>query len=250
MSNNKGNGLLAERENKTIYRDGDRVVKVFETGYSKGDVLREAMNQARVEETGLNIPAVLEVSVVDGKWAIISQFIEGKTLQQLIDEHPKQKNKYLERFVDIQMEMRLKDAPELGLLRDKMDRKISASDFDATTRYELHTRLDSIPKTEKLCHGDYNPSNVIIKKDGSAYILDWSHATQGNTSADAARTFLLFWLAGDSKGAEKYLQLYCLKTDTPKQQVQKWIPIVAASQSVKDNPDERELLASWVDVLA
>jgi len=31
--------------------------------------------------------------------------------------------------------------------------------------------------------------------------------------------------------------------------VQSWLPIVAASQSVKGNPHERELLLSWVDVV-
>ncbi|MCQ4950996.1 30S ribosomal protein S2, partial [Bittarella massiliensis (ex Durand et al. 2017)] len=31
----------------------------------------------------------------------------------------------------------------------------------ATTRYELHTRLDSMPKHVKVCHGDFIPSNVI-----------------------------------------------------------------------------------------
>ena len=37
-----------------------------------------------------------------------------------------------------------------------------------------------MPKHNKVCHGDFNPSNVIIAEDGPPYILDWSHATQGN----------------------------------------------------------------------
>ena len=79
--------------------------------------------------------------------------------------------------------------------------------------------------------------------------LDWSHATQGNASADAARTYLLFWLNGDIDGAKKYLDLFCKKSDTARQYVQKWMPIVAASQSVKGNAKEREFLLSWVDVV-
>ena len=43
----------------------------------------------------------------------------------------------------------------------------------------LHTRLESMPKHNKVCHGDFNPSNVIITDDGTPYIIDWSHATQG-----------------------------------------------------------------------
>ena len=86
-------------------------------------------------------------------------------------------------------------------------------------------------------------------EDGTPYILDWSHATQGNASADAARTYLLFWLNGDIEGAKQYLDLFCQKSNTAKQYVQKWMPIVAASQSVKGNEKEREFLLSWVDVV-
>ena len=72
--------VIAQRKNKTIYRDGDKCIKVFDEEYSKADVLNEALNQARIEETGLNIPRVLAVTTVDGKWAIVSEFIQGKTL--------------------------------------------------------------------------------------------------------------------------------------------------------------------------
>mgnify|MGYP003320463005 CR=1 FL=1 len=69
--------------------------------------------------------------------------------------------------------------------------------LDATVKYDLFTRLESMPKHNKLCHGDFNTSNVIISKDGTPYILDWAHATQGNASADVARTYLLFCLGGE-----------------------------------------------------
>ena len=241
--------VIAVRNNKTIYRDGDKCVKVFDADYSKADVLNEALNQARIEETGLNIPKIIEVTMVEGKWAIVSEFIKGKTLQQLMDEDAEKKDEYIELLVDLQLQVHSKVCPLLNKLKDKMNRKISASELDATTRYDLHTRLEGMPKHNKVCHGDFNPSNIIISEDGTAYILDWSHATQGNASADAARTYLLFWLNGDIEGAKKYLDLFCEKSKTEKQYVQKWMPIVAASQSVKGNEKEREFLLSWANVV-
>ncbi len=241
--------VIAVRNNKTIYRDGDRAIKVFHTGYSKADVLNEALNQARIEETGLNIPKVLEVTVIDGKWAIVSEFIKGKTLAQLMEENPEQKTEYIELLVDLQMGVHRETCPLLNKLKDKMSRKIAATELDATTRYDLHTRLEGMPKHNKVCHGDFNPSNVIIAENGLPYVLDWSHATQGNASADVARTYLLFWLNGDISGAEYYLDTFCQKSNTAKQYVQKWMPIVAASQSVKGNEKEREFLMSWVGVV-
>ncbi len=241
--------IIAVRTGKTVYRDGENCVKVFDSDYSKADVLNEALNQARVEGTGLNIPKIKEVTMIDGKWAIVSEFIPGKTLARIMEEDPDNKQKYLELLVDIQLGVQSKECPLLIKLKDKMNRKISESELDATARYDLHTRLEGMPKHKKLCHGDFNPSNIIISEDGTPYILDWSHATQGNASADAARTYLLFWLAGDIEGADAYLDLFCKKSNTAKQYVQKWMPIVAASQSVKGNEKERQFLLSWVDVV-
>lgn len=245
----KLDNIIAVRKNKTIYRDGDKCIKVFNENYSKADVLNEALNQARIEETGLNIPKILSVTTIEGKWAIVSEFVSGKTLAQLIEEDAANKIKYIEMLVDIQLDIHSKVCPLLNKLKDKMNRKISETELDATTRYELHTRLEGMPKHKKVCHGDINPSNIIISEDSTPYIIDWSHATQGNASADAARTYLLFWLAGDSDAAKKYLDIFCKKSNTAKQYVQKWMPIVAASQSVKGNEKERELLLSWVDVV-
>lgn len=241
--------VIAVRTGKTIYRDGDKVIKVFDKDYSKADVLNEALNQARIEGTDLNIPKILQVTMIDGKWAIVSEYIKGKTLASLMKENPDKCDEYLERFVDLQMEVHSKKVALLNKLKDKMNRKISETDLDATTRYELHTRLEGMPKHDKVCHGDFDPSNIIITDDGKAYIIDWAHVTQGNASADVARTYLLFWLAGDITGADKYLNLFCKKSDTAKQYIQKWLPIVAASQSVKGREEEREFLLSWVNVV-
>ena len=241
--------ILAVRNDKTVYRDGNLCLKVFNSDFSKADVLNEALNQARIEETGLNIPKIHEVTVIEGKWTIVYDYISGKTLAQLMEEHPEKKEEYLELLVNLQLEMHSKTCPLLNKLKDKMSRKISQTDLSATVRYDLHTRLEAMPKHNKVCHGDFNPSNIIISDNGDPYIIDWSHATQGNASADAARTYLLFWLNGDIDGAKKYLQLFCDKSNTPIQYVQKWLPIVAASQTVKGNEKERELLLSWIDVV-
>ena len=241
--------ILAQRSDKVIYKDGDTVVKMFDSNFSKAEVLNDALNQARIEETGLNVPKLLEVGVVDGKWSIRLEYIPGKTLAQLMEENPDKIDEYLDLFVDIQKEIFSKQAPLLNKIKDKFNRKISASRFDATTRYELHTRLDSMKDHKKICHGDFTPSNIIITPDGDYYILDWSHVTQGNAAADAARTYMVFCLKGMDELADRYLHLFCKKTDTALQYVQRWMPIVACTQSVKGKPEEQEFLERWVNVV-
>ena len=48
--------VIAVRNSKTVYRDGDDCIKVFDADYEKDDVLSEALNQARVEKRGLTFP--------------------------------------------------------------------------------------------------------------------------------------------------------------------------------------------------
>jgi aminoglycoside phosphotransferase (APT) family kinase protein len=249
MGDYKLEKIIALRTAKTIYRDEDKVIKLMGEEYPAPDVLSEALNLAAVGETALKVPRLVEVTKINGKWAIVWEYIEGTTLDRLMEQNKDKEQGYLERFVDIQLEMHRCSATRLPLLTEKMERKIKASGLDATARYELLGRLASMPKHTKLCHGDFNPSNIVITEKNEACIIDWSHAAQGNASADAAQTYLLFWLAGNITLADKYLSLFCKKSDTAKQYVEKWLSIVSASRLPKARPEEKEFLLHWANVV-
>ena len=241
--------VIFTRPHKTVYATEDTIIKVFDNRYTKAEVLNEARNEALVEEnTDLNVPALLSVSGTEEGWCLVREKIEGKTLAQMMEEEPEKLETYMEMFVDLQLTVHSKKVPTIKTLRHKlMDQINSLKDIDATARYELATRLESMPRHKKLCHGDFNPSNVIIDKYNKAWIIDWDHAAQGNASADAAMTFLLFTLE-DPKKAELYMQIFCRKSDTARQYVNRWLPIVAAAQLTKKKEKEKELLLRWIDV--
>lgn len=234
---------------KEVYVEGGNIVKLFDGSFPTANILNEALNQARVEETDLNVPKIEEVSKIDGKWAIVMQYVEGKTVAQLMAENPEKTDEYLDLMVDLQVDMHSKRVPLLPRLKDKMQNKIAQTSFNDTVKYELQMRIESMPKHLKLCHGDFNPDNIIITAEGKAYLIDWSHATQGNASCDVARTYLMFCLQDKQDLAEKYLDKFCAKTGTAKTYVQRLLPVVAASQSVKGKPEYEALLAKWVDVV-
>ena len=79
--------IIAVRTTKTVYRYGDTCIKAFGQEYSKEDVLGEALNQARIERLGLNVPKILGVTAIEDQWAIVSEYISGKTLAQLMQEN-------------------------------------------------------------------------------------------------------------------------------------------------------------------
>ena len=59
----------------------------------------------------------------------------------------------------------------------------------------------------------------------------------------------MFYLNGKGDLGDKYLKLYCKKSDTAIQYVQRWIPIVAASRLVKAKSEEVEFLRNWIGVV-
>lgn len=237
---------------KSVYLDGDKVSKVFALSYNKSDVLYEALNTARVEDTGLDIPKLLSVSVEDGQWVITSEYAKGQTLKELLEEHPENTDSYIEAMVDYQVSFNKRSNPLLLSLKDKLARQIKSLDVDSHIKYELETRLEEVHAHNKLCHGDYCPENIIVTTDKKNKItsitaVDWVHATQGNASADVANTYLTMKLS-DEKLADKYIKLFCEKTSTDMQYVNKWMPIVAAARLTKKKPEEKALLESMIDI--
>ena len=167
------NNPIAERKNKTVYKDGDKTIKLFVENYSKADILNEALNQARVEEgTDLNIPKLLEVTKIDNRWALVSEHIEGTTIAELMEQHPEKTEEYLNWFVDIQIYILSKTVPHLNRIKEKYKNRINKLDITDNAKYELLARLDGMKDHVKLCHGDFFVFNCR------------------NTSACAEKTFL------------------------------------------------------------
>lgn len=242
---------IAERKTKEVFEDNGKTIKLFVEDYSKADILNEALNQTRVEEgTDLYMPKLLEVTKIGNRWALVSEHIEGTPLDVLMEQHPEKFDEYLRKFVEIQLTILSKQVPLLNRIKEKYRRKINeATNINDNIKYELLQRLEGMKNHTKLCHGDYNPSNIIINENGEYFVIDWSHATQGNASADVARTFLLFSIQGKTDVAEKYLDLFSEMSGISKGNIQRWIPIVAAAQMSKGRAEEQEFLHKWVDIL-
>ena len=211
--------IIVERGTKTVYREGSKIIKQFKAGYPKSAVIKEAFNHALAEESGLNVPALLEVKntghavfvkdeyLAGEGWALVIEAVEGKTMAQLMAEQPENLEALMEQFVEIQSDIHRHTCKQMGRLKDKLNAQISSlrDELDASTRYELHVRLENMKPHTKITHGDFNPTNVLIGADGKVYILDWAHAAIGNASADAAMTYLQFALE-DQKKADLYLK--------------------------------------------
>lgn len=242
---------LVRRGNKVVYDLGDKIAKVFNETKPVSDVFNEALNLARINECGIRSPKALEVTKLEGDeagWALITTKVPGVTLAKKIEAEPQRFGEYLEQFVDLQIEIHGYTSPLLNRQGDKYARMINSLEaINATTRYNLLERLDGLKKGTAVCHGDFNPSNVIVSEDGTLSVCDWAHATQGAPAADVAMTYLLFSLTSKEQ-AEAYLDTYCERADMAKQIVRQWLPVIAASELARKRKVNEEFLMSWVDV--
>ena len=233
--------VIVERHNKAVYRDGNRIVKVFKAEKPASDIFNEALNIARVIEAGVRVPKILEVSqVADGSWALATEYVEGVTMRSLMDaaEGTPEYDKLLEQFVDFQIE--IQGVHGSDLMKDQKTKIAGmvgkAPELDPSVRYDLQMRADRMAPGRSICHCDFNPSNVIVAEDGTLYACDWTHVTRGLPEADAAMTYILFKMYHPGH-AEAYLDLFSKKADIAKQKVHYWVPVMAAAELSRGRKD-------------
>ena len=242
--------LEVERKNKSVYSEDGKTIKLFAENYPSSKVLNEAINLAKVEEsTDLQIPKLVEVGKIGNRWALVMEYIEGTPLNKLMDAHPERIDAYLTFLAEVQIYISSKTVSVLPVLKEKYRRKISEStELSEDAKFELLQRLNGMKNHTKLCHGDFSPSNVIIKSDGKYAIIDWAHATQGNASADIAKTYINFASNNRQEMGDKYLDIISEKSKINKEYIQRWLPIVAAAYLDQEN-ENKELLKKWSDIV-
>ena len=113
--------LISKSAAKSIYRDGDKVYIEFVEGFPKDEVFNDAFINSRVEDiVGASVPKVLGIEQRDGRWTIIREYVEGKTLLELMKESPEKKYEYLETMLDLQLKIHNYRAHRLRQLKLKM----------------------------------------------------------------------------------------------------------------------------------
>ena len=134
--------IIVKRPYKTVYRCDDSIVKVFAETHPKSDVFNEALITSQIEATGLDIPKVKGVTQIDGKWAIEIEYKDGKTLEEMMTSDRKNIARYMEDFVNLQIEVQSKSFPLLKGMKDKLSRQInSLKEVDETTPSPFILRL-------------------------------------------------------------------------------------------------------------
>jgi tRNA A-37 threonylcarbamoyl transferase component Bud32 len=220
-----------------IYLFDNKIIKVFNDNFSGLESSYEANKQKCAYECGLAVPKVLEVTKINGKQAIVMEYIKGRTIGDILSENMEQAEYYLNISVDIQQEIHKHTANSLEQMSEKLTRQIeSVHSLDTRQKAALFRKLEKMTFENKLCHGDFHLFNLILS-DNKVTIIDWVDSSTGDRRADVYRTYLLY-SQFSIEIANMYLQLYCQKSGFSKEEVFQWAPIIAGARLSEIVPSE------------
>jgi len=231
-----------------VYLCDGKAIKVFEEGYDKAVAFYEAAVTAQIEHTGLPIARVHEVFEYNGQIALKLDYIDGVSLNDCMLADLDNTWHYLDLMIELQILVHSKEAylpvTQYGRLKKNISDNPHLSD-DLQKR--LLSRLDHLPMSKHLCHGDFHGAN-IIKSDEQYFIIDWIDAVTGHPDGDVCRTYMLYFFYVPEI-AETYLDRYCTKVGKDRADILSWLPVVAAARLSEGNLKETEQIFTWISEL-
>lgn len=233
---------IATGNTAQIFLFENKIAKVFNDFLPDTESSYEANKQKFAHSCGLSVPEVFDVTTIDGKQAIIMEFVKGKTIGDILTENMEQAEYYMNISIDIQQKIHMIVADSLEPMSLKLSRQIeSAQQLDKRHKSALLQKMDTITYKKRLCHGDFHMFNLIMSDNNQVTIIDWVDSSAGDVRADVYRTYLLYEQFSIEL-AEMYLRLYCQKSGLSKDDVFQWAPIIAGarlSENVSSEKNER-----------
>ena len=233
---NLGNPI-AKGNTAEIYLCDNKVVKLFKEYLPNTESLYEARKQKYAYSCGLHVPKVFEVTEIQGRQAIIMEYVEGESVGELLLNNLSKAEHFISICVSVQQKIHAISvrSDEIELMEKRLYRQInSVHDLDEKQKGNILKKLDSITFEPRLCHGDLHPFNLIMS-NGDVKIIDWVDASSGDIRADVFRTYLLY-SQNSVELAEMYLHIYCKKTGLLRDEIFQWAPIISAARLAETKP--------------
>jgi Ser/Thr protein kinase RdoA (MazF antagonist) len=256
--------LIGQGRTAEIYAWGEgQVIKLYRTEMAQEWAEREARVGRIAAAAGLQVPSIGDTIVVDGRPGILYERVDGLSMLEQLVRRPWQYAALARQFAGLHAAMHRCSSPELLPLRaDYGGRVRYAPRLSDAAKEGLLQALDRLPDGDAICHGDFHPDNVILSARGPL-VIDWMTALRGDPAADVARTVLIFRVSPLPPGTgivkrmlaqllrraflSHYLQEYVRLRPLRDEEVEAWMPIVAAARLNERIPGEESALLRLVE---
>jgi uncharacterized protein (TIGR02172 family) len=236
---------IGEGNTAEVFSWGENdILKLFRQEFPIGAIEQEYRISKAVEELGVPIPKVKEMLEYEGRTGIVYEKIIGKSLLKLLSEKPWTVGSLAKKIARMHYDMHQQNAGGLPDCVETLRWRINQADLPQQQKEEVLKVLESLPKGNSVCHGDYHPGN-ILKSSERYVILDWMTATAGQPAYDVARTMYLIkdaalpdyfpsavklvmdWMR--RRLANRYLSCYMRLSGLSKKEIDAWrLPLITA----------------------
>jgi thiamine kinase-like enzyme len=257
--------LLGSGGTSNVYEWGDAyVIKIYKPHVEDSVIDNEKNIGELLNRCSLSIPKLVGSIHIEGKLALIYERVEGEIYAKpLLDGHYEQRLAYS--YARMHYELHKNIITELPSLHEMLKYRILSLSEKLEDKREGKTAsllrlLENIPHGQTLCHGDFQPLN-IIGDDNEYRVIDWNGACSGNPIFDVAWSYMTLLspvvdhLLSESVAKvfrefnEDYLHNYCDLSGIHKQQIIDCLPIVAARRlydNVFNGNETSKLELDWL----
>jgi aminoglycoside phosphotransferase (APT) family kinase protein len=252
---------IAQGRTAEIYPwDDGHVLKLFRDWCPPDWVEYEARIAGAVHAAGVPSPAPGEMIEMDGRRGLIYERLDGISMLQDLNARPWMVFKHARSLAELQVEINQKSSAGLPSYKDRLSDDIrSTAQLNEELRKKALALLDVLPNRQNICHGDFHPGNVLITRKGPI-VIDWMTACTGSPWADVARTSLILSIGAKSAGKQVhlivrmmvrlyhriYLNRYRALIPNAENEMNRWMPIIAAARLNEEIIPEREELIEIV----
>jgi uncharacterized protein (TIGR02172 family) len=236
--------------------DEGHVLKLFHNWFEPENIQYEQRIAKAVVASGVKAPIVGDVIRVNDRNGLIYERVAGTSMEQMFLHKPSKFFTYAHILAGLhaQMHERIFEST-IPAQKTRLQNKINrVNALPAALKTKLLEALESLPDGDRVCHGDFHPTNVLLS-DHDTTVIDWIDATRGNPLADVARTSVIalgvaetlqprnpFMQAFVKLFHSSYLKNYFALRPGGKEEYHRWLPIVAGARMSENIPE----LETWL----
>lgn len=254
-----GKGMTAD-----VYKWGqDKVLKLYRKNCPDEWVKHEAEIGRKLHEAGISTPEVFEIVEIEGRKGVIFERIFGKTITDIIEKEPWLFYEYVRQMALFHYKIHQHSIDGIPSQKERFTQTITMSSAILGKRVnKILDYIDSLPDGDRICHGDFYISNIIIS-NGKPVIIDCTSAYRGNPSGDVARTCMIINSPAVFPGIPQiaaamaafpkwltykiYLNEYLKISKAKIEDIDAWILPVAAAKLKDRIPGEEKWLMKIID---
>ncbi|HEX3022114.1 MAG TPA: phosphotransferase [Lachnospiraceae bacterium] len=243
--------------------ENDKIIRVLRSKSDEDYLKSEMRIMNALYEKGKSVPRIYEYLRIEDRPSLIMERIMGTTMLDAIRKNPLHMLKMAEQLAKLHLEAtQSAESLDLTSIHDRASHLIPTTDMLTTDDKDfILGLLESLPKENDICHGDFHPGNIMIS-NGKYYIIDWFGATSGSKLCDIAHTYLLLRntpkLPGISKllyqlmkmssriMSNKYLSTCYKGYPFDYSELSRWLVIRAAERVVYGMPMEKEAHVNFI----